>query len=385
MYRRNFMIGLGGALATGPAAPLARLAQLSNSVYDDEDKDFGVPTATSVHPPPYALPTPLHVDRVTTIATREFKSMIDKEDKLVVIDCRDIPATCRGRPEEDCGSQTLSIPSAYWFPGAGIGTAITDEYQKKFIGRLSRYCCQRSQPLVFFCYGKNSWLSVNAAIRAASAGYSRVYWYRGGRAAWRAANLPITPVIFIGTLQPIPLPQTTFCDEGRDYGVAPAVGTIRTQNLEAATPTEVMGAETVSTPQLWDMLLADEPPVLIDVLGGNQKVTLPGALWSPNTGRGMSLNDDVQQVLSAEINRLTCSDKSVPVVLFCLSKTCWLSVNATVRAVALKYEKVYWYRGGRCAWESGGLPMGPVNLLSRASTGCCDPNASWLLHWHGKG
>lgn len=384
MHRRNFLVGLGGTLAASRTEPLARLAQLTSSVYDEETKDLGVPAASAVHPAPYALPTPLHVDRVTTITTVELKGMLEKEEKLVLIDCRDVPTTCRGRPEEDCGSQTLSIPSAYWFPGAGLGTAITDDYQKRFIGRISRYCCQLGQPIVFFCYGKNSWLSVNAAIRAASAGYTKVYWYRGGRAAWRAANLPITPVVFIGTLQPLPLPQSTFCDEGHDYSIPPSVGTIRTVNLEAPTPTEVLGATTVSTRGLWDMMLADEPPVLIDVLGGNQKMTLPGALWSPNTGRGTSLNDDVQKVLSAEINRLTCNDKSVPVVLFCLSKTCWLSVNATVRAVALKYEKVYWYRGGRCAWAAGGLPMGPVSLLSRATSGCCDPNANWLLHWHGR-
>lgn len=385
MHRRNFMIGLGGGLATSQAVPLTCFAQvLSSSVYDEEDKDFGVPAASTIHEAPYSVATPLRVDRVKTINTRELKSMLDNDDKLVVIDCRDIPTPCRGRPGEDCGSQTLSIPSALWFPGAGLGTSITDELQKKFLGRLSRYCCQRSQPIVFFCYGKNSWLSINAAIRAASAGYSKIYWYRGGRAAWRAANLPLTPVTFIGTLQPLPLPKSTFCDEGHQYGVAPAVGTIRTENLESGTPTEVLGADTISTPQLWDMLLADEPPVLIDVLGGNQTMTLPGAYWSPNTGRGVSLNDDVQKILSAQISRLTCNDKSVPVVLFCLSKTCWLSVNATIRTTALGYEHVHWYRGGRCAWEAGGLPMGPVNLLSRATTGCCDPNANWLLHWHRK-
>jgi PQQ-dependent catabolism-associated CXXCW motif protein len=384
MYRRNFIMGLGGSLAATPAAPLARLIQLSSSAYDEENKDFGLPPASGIHPPPYALPTPLRVDRVTTITTRELKSMLDSNGNAVLIDCREVPTTCRGHPEEDCGGQTLSIPSALWFPGAGLGTAVDDELQKKFLGRIGRYCCDRGAPLVFFCYGKNSWLSINAAIRAASAGYRKVYWYRGGRSAWRAANLPITPVIFMGTLQPLPLPKSTFCDEGHEYGVAPVAGVIRTQNLEAATPTGVIGAETISTPRLWDMMLADEPPVLIDVLGGNQKMTLPGALWSPNTGRGVSLDDDVQQALSAEINRLTCNDKSVPVVLFCLSKTCWLSVNAVVRAVALEYQHVYWYRGGRCAWEAGGLPMGPVNLLSRASTGCCDPNANSLLHPRGK-
>lgn len=384
MHRRNFMMAMGGALATSRAAPLARLVQLSGPAYDEEDKDFGLPPATAIHGPPYNGPTPLQVDRVRTITTSGLKALLDRDERMVLIDCRDIPAACRGRPEEDCGNQTLSIPSALWFPGAGLGTSFTDEYQKRFLARLGRYCCERGTTLVFFCYGKTSWLSINAALRAASNGYLHVHWYRGGHAAWRAANLPLSPVTFIGTLQQLALPQSTFCEEARNYGIAPAVGTIRTQNLEAPTPTQVLGAQTISTPQLWEMLLGDDPPVLIDVLGGNQKMTLPGAFWSPGTGRGISLNDDVQQLLSSQIGKLTCNDKSVPVVLFCLSKTCWLSVNATVRTVSLQYQHVYWYRGGRCGWEAAGLPMGPVNLLSRATTGCCDPNADWLLHWHDK-
>lgn len=97
---------------------------------------------------------------------------------MVLIDCRDIPTTCRGHPEEDCGNQTLSIPSALWFPGAGLGASLTDEYQKRFLARLGRYCCERNTTVVFFCYGKTSWLSINAALRAASDGYLNIDWYR---------------------------------------------------------------------------------------------------------------------------------------------------------------------------------------------------------------
>lgn len=367
MQRRNFIVGLGGAVVSGHAEPLTRLAQLTNPSYDDEDKDPGLPPASAIHPPPYTAPTPLHVDRATTITTRELKALLDANNKAVAIDCREVPTSCRGRPQPDCGSQTLSIPGALWLPGAGGGASLDDELQKKFLSRLNRIASDRNAPIVFFCSGKNSWLSVNAALRAAAAVYGKLYWYRGGRAAWRAAKLPITPVIFAGILQPLPLPLSAFADEERDYGLQPVTGVIRTENLEAPTPRAVTGAETISTPRLWDMLQGEDPPVLIDVLGGNQTMTLPGALWSPNTGRGVSLNDDVQQMFAAELARLTRNDKSVPVVSFCLSKTCWLSVNAAVRAVALGYQHVYWYRGGRTAWEAAELPIGPISLLSRAA------------------
>ena len=367
MHRRNFMIGVSGALASSQAAPLARLAQLSRAVYDDEDKDYGLPPAAAIHPAPYNAPTPLRVDGVTTITTRELKTLLDSNNKTVSIDCREVPSACRGQPQPDCGGQTLSVPSALWLPGVSGGTAVADGLQAKFVARLSRLSDDRNAPVVLFCSGKNSWLSVNAALRAAAAGNGKVYWYRGGRDAWHAANLPMTSVIFAGILQPLPLPLTAFADEARDFGLQPVTGVIRTENLEAPTPRSVTGAETISTPQLLEMLLANDPPVLIDVLGGNQTMTLPGALWSPNTGRGISLNDDVQQIFAAELARLTRNDKTLPVVLFCLSKTCWLSVNATVRAVALGYQHVYWYRGGRAAWEAAELPVGPISLLSRAA------------------
>ena len=344
--------------------PSARLIQLSRSAYDDEDKDFGLPPASAIHQAPYDAPTPLHIDRVNTVTTSELKSLLDNDRHAVLIDCRDVPASCRGQPQTDCGGQTLSIPSAQWLPGAGLGTALDDALQTKFTHRLNRISNDRNVALVFFCSGKNSWLSVNAALRAGASGYSKVYWYRGGRAAWRAANLPMTPVLCAGILQALPIPLSTFADEDHEYGLPPVTGVIRTENLEAPTPRSITGAETISTPQLWDMLQSDDPPVLIDVLGGNQTMTLPGALWSPSTGRGVSLNDDVQQTFAAELDRLTRHDKNAPVVLFCLSKTCWLSVNAVVRAVALGYRHVYWYRGGRSAWIAAGLPMGPINLMS---------------------
>ena len=33
-------------------------------------------------------------------------------------------------------------------------------------------------------------MSYNAALRLDALGYENLYWYRGGIAAWKAANLP---------------------------------------------------------------------------------------------------------------------------------------------------------------------------------------------------
>ena len=43
-------------------------------------------------------------------------------------------------------------------------------------------------------------------------------------------------------------------------------------------------------------------------------------------------------------------------IFFCLSAECWLSHNAALRATALGYANILWYRGGIEAWQQAGLP-----------------------------
>ncbi|HEV2302426.1 MAG TPA: rhodanese-like domain-containing protein [Stellaceae bacterium] len=368
MNRRSFVFGL-----TTIAAPraIAGASARAEGGYDDELHDYGLPPAATLKAGSYAAPTPLRIAGARTIVTNDLKMMIDARQPPVVIDVRSVPRSCRGHLGVACGADALSLPLALWLPGAGLGGDLHDPLQRRLAERLSPYTCgNKAMPIVFFAASKIDWLPVNAALRAIALGYRKVYWYRGGRAAWLAAQYPTTPARLIGTLEPVALPAASFCDESVDYGLVP-VSTIRTSVLEAPTPTTILGAKTVTTPELWSMVLSGRPPVLVDVIGGNQSMTLPGAPWMPWAGRGSSLEDDVQARLAAELDRLSCGDKSAPIVLFCQSKTCWLSHNASVRAVAMKYRNIYWYRGGRCAWQEAGLPMGPVSLIERAASRCC--------------
>jgi len=100
--------------------------------------------------------------------------------------------------------------------------------------------------------------------------------------------------------------------------------------------------------------------VLIDVIGGEQSVSLPTAVWLRDAGVGRHLDDDVQAWFDLHLSQLTHRDKSRPVVFFCASRMCWLAHNATLRALDLGYTNVYWYRGGRDSWQAAGLPMAPV-------------------------
>ncbi len=159
------------------------------------------------------------------------------------------------------------------------------------------------------------------------------------------------------------LTAPAYAYETQDFGIPPT-STIRTSKLDAPTPTQIPGASPITTPQLRDLLVSQKAAVLIDVLGGNQTVSLPGAVWLSGAGLGTSFDDPVQQRLAVRLAELTGGDKTKPVVFFCLSQTCWLSYNAALRAVALSYSNVRWYRGGRRAWEAAGLAMAPVGPSS---------------------
>ncbi len=156
-----------------------------------------------------------------------------------------------------------------------------------------------------------------------------------------------------------PASAQTYDSEGIDFGVGPTTA-IRNSDYDEPTPTIITGATTISTPQLQSMLASPKPPILIDVLGGDVTASLPGAIWLRGAGFGKLAQGDLQAHLATALTKITDGDKSRPIAFFCLSKLCWLSHNAAVRAVNLGYTNVLWYRGGRNAWRAAGLPLMPV-------------------------
>ncbi len=49
----------------------------------------------------------------------------------------------------------------------------------------------KSKPVVFFCNGPECWKSFKASRAAVKAGYTKVYWFRGGMPEWREKRLPV--------------------------------------------------------------------------------------------------------------------------------------------------------------------------------------------------
>ncbi len=144
-------------------------------------------------------------------------------------------------------------------------------------------------------------------------------------------------------------------DEDADFGVPPTRA-LRLADYAAPTPREVPGARTIRTAQLQSRLQRDAPdrPLLLDVVGGEGHDSLPGAHWLPGAGRGRAFDDPIQAQLGSTLQALTGGNRGRPMVFFCASAKCWLSYNATLRALALGYTDVYWYRGGIEAWLDAG-------------------------------
>lgn len=121
------------------------------------------------------------------------------------------------------------------------------------------------------------------------------------------------------------------------------------------TPTTIPGGRVVSTEALWSLLQTNpQGLVIFDVLGGAE--TLPNALAAVPASQPGSYSDQTQQQFGQYLQQLTGGNRQAPLVFYCLSRECWMSYNAALRAIAMGYSQVLWYRGGVEAWKAAGLP-----------------------------
>jgi rhodanese-related sulfurtransferase len=62
------------------------------------------------------------------------------------------------------------------------------------------------------------------------------------------------------------------------------------------------------------------------------------------------------------MRQLTGDDRTKPIVVVGFNSERYQGRNLALRLVALGYTNVYWYRGGREAWEVNGLPETVINM-----------------------
>ncbi|MFV0278596.1 MAG: rhodanese-like domain-containing protein, partial [Parahaliea sp.] len=142
--------------------------------------------------------------------------------------------------------------------------------------------------------------------------------------------------------------------ERQDYGVQPT-STLHSGAMHGPTPASIPGGQVITTKGLVELVQSGRTPYLIfDVLGGQE--VLPGAQNAIAAHQPGSFNDQTQSQFGAYLQQVTQGSKDMPLVFYCLSTQCWMSYNASLRAIKLGYKNVLWYRGGVEAWKMAGLP-----------------------------
>lgn len=152
---------------------------------------------------------------------------------------------------------------------------------------------------------------------------------------------------------PPPERDQAFAYEDKDWGVAPTTSEKR-QPVHSPTPTSIPGGRVIRTLELKALLSAHPEVVVVDVLDGSGRRTVPGAHWMSGAGSPGFYGAETSR-FQAALEKLTEGDKSRPLVFVCLSSECWLSYNASLRALAAGYKDVIWYRGGTDAWRGANL------------------------------
>ncbi len=169
------VVGMACALA---AASGGAHAEADEKGYADEDRDWGVAPTHVLRRELYHAPTPRQIPGAQVVRTRELQAMLASAHPPLVIDVLS---------EEG----HVTLPGALWLSGAGRGANFVDPVQSVLEPLLKQFSAgDKARPMVFFCASSQCWLSYNAALRAAAAGYRSVYWYRGGIEAWVEAGLP---------------------------------------------------------------------------------------------------------------------------------------------------------------------------------------------------
>jgi ABC-type phosphate/phosphonate transport system substrate-binding protein/rhodanese-related sulfurtransferase len=124
--------------------------------------------------------TPRSLDGVKIVSAEEAAEMMQKG--VVLYDTR---------IEEE--HRENHIRGALWLPYAEKSAKEVgfDSSKDKFdLGRIAG----KNAPVIFACNGPECWKSYKSCVAAVKAGYTQVYWFRGGFPEWAAKGYPVEAV-----------------------------------------------------------------------------------------------------------------------------------------------------------------------------------------------
>ena len=140
--------------------------------------------------------------------------------------------------------------------------------------------------------------------------------------------------------------------ESQDFGVPPT-DKLHTGAMHGPTPTTIPGGLVITTSALVSLMGNQQGrPLILDILGGPE--IIPGAIAASPAAQPGTFSDRTQQEFGGFLQQMTQGNKETPIVLYCLSNQCWMSYNASLRAINMGYRNVLWYRGGIEAWKAAG-------------------------------
>jgi len=143
----------------------------------------------------------------------------------------------------------------------------------------------------------------------------------------------------------------------------------RLDDYRAPTPSTVAGREGIDTDVARGLLEAGTA-IFVDVLPAPRRPDrmpegtvwaprprrgIPGSVWLPDLGRG-ALDEALATWFRARLERLSGGDRAKQLVFYCLAD-CWMSWNATKRALESGFSGALWYPAGTDGWAAAGLPL----------------------------
>jgi rhodanese-related sulfurtransferase len=149
-------------------------------------------------------------------------------------------------------------------------------------------------------------------------------------------------------------------DEDADFGVS-ADGLLHSE-VVGHTPKEATGVKTIRTTDLAPLLAKVARPLVVDTVLNSWNRSIPGAVGLEFAGLGGSFTDEAQERLRSKIETLTGGDLSRPIVAVGSNAEHFDGRNLALRLASIGYTQVYWYRGGREAWEVNGLPETSLDM-----------------------
>jgi len=113
--------------------------------------------------------TPNTIDGTVKVSAEKVIDLVESMDNLLVIDARKVSDYQKGHIPD-----SLNLPNTETNPLS-----------------LAQHIKSKESPVLFYCNGVNCGRSVEACKIAVKAGYTNVYWFRGGIKEWEDKGFPV--------------------------------------------------------------------------------------------------------------------------------------------------------------------------------------------------